>query len=227
VSVTHHASIYSPEGLGELMLAIENYAGEEITAIALDIMPRTITRSKELCFAEWSEIRWSGAEWYIPRERMKMRLPHIVPLSPEVLKQLKRLHALTGHQRYLFPSFQTPAGVMSENTLGKALRIMGYLQGTMTAHGFRTAASTRLNESARWRPDAIERQLAHCEQDSVRAVYNYAQYLPERRKMMVWWSKHLDELRERARARRRLGPSGEVASTQHHLSPNAHTVAAT
>lgn len=109
MSVTHHASICSPEGLGELMLAIEGYAGEEITAIALDVMPRTITRSKELRFAEWSEIRWSEAEWYIPRERMKMRLPHIVPLSPEVLKQLERLHAPQAINSICFPHFRTPA----------------------------------------------------------------------------------------------------------------------
>ena len=133
-----------------------------------------------------------------------MRVPHIVPLSTQVIVQLKRLQAITGHQRYLFPSqsLQRPNGVLSENTIGKVLRLMGYPQGTMTAHGFRSAASTRLNESGRWRKDAIERQLAHCEHDQVRAAYNYAEYLRERRRMMRWWSNYLDKQCEAARCRK-------------------------
>ena len=199
--VTHHPTIKNPEGIGQLLLAIESYSGEQITRIALEVMPRTITRSQELRYAEWPEIRWEDTEWHIPGERMKMKLPHIVPLSPQVLVLLRRLQAITGHHRYLFPSLQRPGSVMSENTLGKALRILGYAKGTMTAHGFRSAASTRLNESSKWRKDAIERQLAHCEQDQVRAAYNYAEYLPERRRMMKWWSDYLDKLREAARER--------------------------
>lgn len=124
-----------------------------------------------------------------------------MPLSRQALALLQELHKLTGHQRYLFPSQQSPGGVMSNKTLSKALSLLGYSGDVTTPHGFRTIASTSLNELGRWRPDAIERQLAHTERDSVRAAYNWAQYLQERRAMMQAYADYLDQLREEARTR--------------------------
>src|SRR5690606_2600550 len=119
---------------------------------------------------------------------------HIVPLSRQAGAILRELHALTGPDGYLFPSVRTFARPISENTINAAIRRMGYTKDEMTGHGFRSMASTLLNEQG-WRPDAIERQLAHCEEDDVRAAYNYAEYLPERRKMMQAWADYLDALR--------------------------------
>jgi integrase len=125
---------------------------------------------------------------------MKMKIPHIIPLSRQALDILRELHPLTGNGNYVFPSEQTKARSMSDNTVNAALRRLGYGVGEMTGHGFRSMASTLLNERG-WDRDAVERQLAHTEKDNVRAAYNYAQYLPERRKMMQAWADYLDELR--------------------------------
>jgi hypothetical protein len=129
-----------------------------------------------------------GAEWRIPGERMKARLPHIVPLARQAVAILRELHSLTCDRRYLFPSVRSAARPMSDNTLNAALRRLGYTTDDMTAHGFRSMASTLLNEQGCWNRDAIERQLAHGERNEVRAAYNYAEYLPERRRMMQAWS---------------------------------------
>jgi integrase len=127
---------------------------------------------------------------------MKTREPHLVPLSRQAVTILRELHPLTGRSRYVFPSIRTSSRPMSDMALNAALRRLGYAHEEMTAHGFRAMASTRLNEMG-WRPDLIERQLAHVEKDSVRAVYNRAAYLEERRAMMQAWADHLDILRER------------------------------
>jgi len=191
----HHPSVTDPKAVAELMRAIEAYQGSIVTACALKLAPLLFVRPGELRHAEWSEIDLEAAEWRIPGPKMKMRSPHIVPLSRQSLSVLEELRPITGLGRYLFPSERTPVRAMSENTVNAALRRLGYSKDEMTGHGFRSMASTLLNELG-WNRDAIERQLAHAERDGVRAAYNYADYLPERRKMMQAWADHLDVLRE-------------------------------
>lgn len=191
--VKHHSSITEPKYVGELMRAINAYSGSFITAIALKLSPLLFVRPGELRQAEWSEIDFDNSEWRIPAEKMKMRVLHIVPLSKQALSLLKELQPLTGRSKYLFPSNRTVTRPMSNNTINAALRRLGYSKEEMTAHGFRSMASTILNEKG-WNRDAIERQLAHSERDGVRAAYNYAQYLPERKNMMQAWADYLDGL---------------------------------
>jgi integrase len=159
--VKHHAAVTTRKETGALLRAIDGYTGHEITAIALRLTPHLFVRPGELRQAEWTEIDCDDAVWSIPTEKMKMRRPHCVPLSRQVLEMLEELHALTGHGRYLFPSFRTPRRCMSENTVSAALRRLGYSREEMTAHGFRSTAATLLNQMSMWHPDAIERQLAH------------------------------------------------------------------
>jgi integrase len=160
---------------------------------ALRLAPLVFVRPGELRKAEWVEIDLDGAVWRIPAERMKLRQEHLVPLSQQAVEALRELRPLTGNGRYVFPSARTTARPMSENAITAALRRMGYEQGTMTAHGFRTTASTLLNELG-WPADAIERQLAHAERDAVRGAYNRAEFLNHRRSMMQAWADHLDRL---------------------------------
>jgi integrase len=143
---------------------------------------------------EWTEINFDEAEWRIPAERMKAPSMHIVPLSRQAIAILRELQSLTGHGRYVFSSLRTGTRPMSDGTLLMALRRMGYTKDEMCVHGFRGIASTLLNEQG-WNRDAIERQLAHSERNSVRAAYNYAEFLPERKKMMQAWSDYLDKLK--------------------------------
>jgi integrase len=150
-------------------------------------------RPGELRKAEWSEFGLDGSEWRIPAERMKMGAPHIVPLSTQAVAILRELYPLTGSGTYVFPSIRARANPMSENTINAALRRLNYGSDQMTAHGFRSMASTLLNEAG-WHRDAIERQLAHGERDKVRAAYNAAEHLAERRRMMQAWADYLDGL---------------------------------
>lgn len=198
VQEKHHASITDPKAVGELLRAIEGYTGSFITKCALKIAPLVFVRPGELRSAEWSEIDFDKAEWRIPAEKMKMRMVHVVPLSTQVLELFRQVHELTGSGRYVFPGERTRERPMSENTVNAALRRLGYSKDEMTGHGFRSMASTILNEQG-WHRDAIERQLAHAERDGVRAAYNYAEHLPERREMMQEWSDYLDSLRDGAR----------------------------
>jgi integrase len=150
----------------------------------------TFVRTTELRAAEWKEINLDKAEWRVPAERMKMKEIHIVPLSRQAVAVLRELQKHTGNRQYVFPNQQNLLTFMSENTMLYALYRMGYHSRT-TGHGFRSTASTILNENG-FQPDVIERQLAHCERNKVRAAYNHAQYLSERRKMMQWWADYLD-----------------------------------
>lgn len=194
--VKHLAAITTPKETGALLRAIEGYTGHPITAIALRLSPHLFVRPGELRQAEWSEIDVRAAVWSIPEEKMKMRRPHRVPLSQQVLEMLEELHSLTGHWRYLFPSFRSPRRCMSENTVNAALRRLGYSQQEMTAHGFRAMAATQLNEMGIWNPDAIEKQLAHLDTSMVRRAYTRGEYWDERVRMMQHWSDHLDQLRD-------------------------------
>lgn len=191
----HHASITDPREIGALLRAIDAYEGGLIVRCALRLAPLVFVRPGELRKAQWSEINWGKSEWVIPAERMKMREKHIVPLSRQSLEILRELQPLTGDGKYLFPSPRTSDRPMSDNAILSALRRMGYTGDQMTGHGFRSMASTLLNEQG-WHRDAIERQLAHAERDSIRAAYNYAEHRPERRKMMQSWADYLGELRK-------------------------------
>lgn len=191
----HHASITDPREIGALLRAIDAYEGGLIVRCALRLAPLVFVRPGELRKAQWSEINWGKSEWVIPAERMKMREKHIVPLSRQSLEILRELQPLTGDGKYLFPSPRTSDRPMSDNAILSALRRMGYTGDQMTGHGFRSMASTLLNEQG-WHRDAIERQLAHAERDSIRAAYNYAEHMPERRRMMQSWADYLGELRK-------------------------------
>ncbi len=193
----HYASIIEPKKIGELLRAIDAYEGQLITRCALALTALTFVRPGELRKAEWSEIDFETTQWRIPAEKMKMDRPHIVPLSEQALEILKEIKPLTGSGRFLFPSIRSLKRPMSENTVTAALRGMGYSGDEMTAHGFRSMASTRLNEMG-WNTDAIERQLAHVEGNTVKAAYNYAEHLEERRRMMQAWADYLDGLRSEA-----------------------------
>jgi len=173
--------------------SIEGYEGSLVTKCALRLAALVFVRPGELRKAEWAEFDLDKTEWRIPGPRMKMREVHIVPLATQAVATLTDLHARTGHGRYVFPGARTNGRPMSENTVNAALRRLGYAKDQMTGHGFRSMASTILNEQ-RWSSDAIERQLAHGERNNVRAAYNFAEYLPERRRMMQAWADYLDSL---------------------------------
>lgn len=193
----HHAAILEPGQLGELLRSIDSYTGHRITRLAMQLSPHVMTRPGELRMAVWAEIDFENAVWKIPAERMKMRRPHEVPLSRQVVAYFRELFELTGPDGYVFPAFHTWKRPLSENTVNQCFRRMGYAVGEVTAHGLRTTASTLLNESGRWSPDAIERSLAHADANSIRGVYNRGRYWDERVAMHQWWSDYLDELRER------------------------------
>lgn len=191
---THHASITEPKAIGTLLRVIQGYEGSFITKCALHLAPLLFVRPGELRQAEWEEIDFETAEWRIPGKKMKMGALHIVPLSTQALNVFRDLHPLTGQGRYVFPGARSADRPMSDNTVNAALRRLGYGNKEMTGHGFRSMASTLLNEQG-WNRDAIERQLAHAERDEVRAAYNYAEHLPERRRMMQHWADYLDKLK--------------------------------
>jgi integrase len=192
--VEHYASITEPHQVGHLLRSIEAYSGRRLTQLALRLSPLLFVRPGELRKAERAHFDLDHAEWRIPRQLMKMKIQHIVPLSGQAIEIVRELLATPVDSRFLFPALGHPDNAMSENTIAKALRTMGYGAADMSAHGFRSLASTLLNELG-WPPDAIEKQLAHVEEDEVRGAYNYAQHLPLRRKMMQWWADYLDGLR--------------------------------
>lgn len=195
VKKKHLASITNPELIGPMLRAFDAYDGFFVTKCALRFAPLVFVRPGELRKAEWCEFNFNIAEWRIPANRMKMGIEHIVPLSTQALAILEELRPLTGNGRYLFPGARTKVRPMSDATILNALRRLGYSKEEMTGHGFRSMASTILNGQG-WNRDWIERQLAHSESNSVRAAYNYAEYLPERRKMMQAWSDYLDSLKQ-------------------------------
>lgn len=195
---TSRAAITDPKKVGKLLRDIEGYGGQHVTRCALRLAPLLFVRPGELRAMEWAELDLGAAEWRIPAQRMKMREAHVVPLSSQAVAILRELHPLTGRGRYCFPSIRTATAPLSENTVNAALRSLGYDKDTMTGHGFRAMASTRLNELG-WQPDVIERQLAHAERNKVRAAYNRAQYMAERKTMMQAWADYLESVRTGAR----------------------------
>ncbi len=197
-TVTHYGAITDAKRVGELLRAIDGYEGQGLTKHAMQLAPHVFVRPGELRHAEWAEIDLDGALWTIPAEKTKMRKAHQVPLSRQSVDLLKAMQAITGPMGYVFPSIRTRTRPMSENTINAGLRRLGYASDEMTGHGFRAMASTLLNESGKWSPDAIERALAHGDSDKVRAAYHRGAHWKERVAMAQWWSDHLDALRKGA-----------------------------
>ena len=189
------AAITSPAVLGGLLRAIDGFDGQPVTKAALQLLPILFPRPGEVRFAEWSEFDLNNAIWSIPAEHTKMRRAHRIPLPPQAIVILKSLHRITGRGRLAFHSVRTTREPISENTLNAALRRLGYGKEEMTSHGFRATASTLLNESGLWNSDAIERQLAHLEQNDVRRAYARGEYWTERVEMAKWWGNYLDDLK--------------------------------
>ncbi|MGJ0484354.1 MAG: tyrosine-type recombinase/integrase [Methylomicrobium sp.] len=194
----HYAAITDPVKIGELLRAVDGYTGGLATRCALRLSFLVILRPGEVRKAEWQEISIERKEWRIPARKMKMRDEHIIPLSQQAIEIFEEIRPLTGSGLYVFSSVRSNERPMSENTITGALRRLGYTGDEMTAHGFRSMASTRLNEVHLFHHAAIERQLAHGERDTVRAAYNRVQYLPERVKMMQWWADYLEGLKHGA-----------------------------
>lgn len=197
-TVKHHAAIVEPAEVGALLRAIEGFQGQPSTQFALRLAPHVFVRPGELRHAEWQEIDLVKAIWTIPATRTKMRKEHRVPLSRQSVVILEQAHKLSGSGPLVFPGLRGASRPLSENTFNAALRRLGYASDEMTAHGFRSMASTLLNQSGEWRPDIVERALAHGERDKVRAAYNRAEYWEERVAMAQWWSDYLDTLRDGA-----------------------------
>jgi integrase len=195
--VRHHAAILEPQGVGELLRAIDGYSGQVATKLALQLAPHVIVRPGELRQARWEEIDLDAAVWVIPAAKTKMRKEHRVPLSRQAIAIFREARELASRDGgYVFPSIRTTSRPMSDMTVNAALRRLGYSGDEMTGHGFRAMASTLLNESGKWSVDAIERALAHGDKDKVRAAYNRGAHWQERVEMAQWWSDYLDQLRK-------------------------------
>lgn len=195
-TVTHYGALLEPRLVGELLRAIDGYDGIGVAKFAMLIAPHVFVRPGELRHALWEEIDLDASVWTIPAAKTKMRKPHHVPLSRQVAALFRSIPPLSGPSGYVFPSVRTRARPMSENTINAGLRRLGYSSDQMTAHGFRAMASTLLNESGKWSPDAIERALAHGDADKVRAAYHRGAHWQERVEMAQWWSDYLDQLKE-------------------------------
>ncbi|MGP8155154.1 MAG: tyrosine-type recombinase/integrase [Smithella sp.] len=195
---THRAAITEPKEVGKLLRAIDGYQGSFVVQCALKLAPLVFVRPGELRRAEWSEIDLKSAEWNIPGSKMKMKEPHLVPLSKQAIAILTELYKLTGTGRYIFPG-RTSQRPMSDNAILAALRNMGYAKEEMSGHGFRAMARTILDEVLQVRPDFIEHQLAHAVRDPNGRAYNRTAHLNERRKMMQTWADYLDGLKTGAK----------------------------
>jgi integrase len=195
----HRAAITNASGAGGLLRAIEAFEGFANTKAALQLLPHVFVRPGELRYAEWADFDFDKAVWTIPPHKTKMRRVHSIPLSRQALAILETIEHDAEYSSYLFPSLRSVDRPMSENTINAALRRLGFAQDEMTGHGFRAMAATLLNEMGLWHPDAIERQLAHCDNNAVRRAYTRGEYWDERVRMMQHWSDHLDFLRDGAK----------------------------
>jgi integrase len=194
VPTKHRAALHAPQDIRRVLQAIDDYHGYPVVRAALQLAPLLFVRPGELRSAKWSEIDFEAKQWVIPAEKMKMKRKHFVPLASQAIDILKSLQHLSGDGEYLFPGPRTKTTPITDVTLLNALRAMGFSKEEMTVHGFRSIASTKLNEMG-YNRDWIERQLAHCESNNVRGAYNYAEYLPERHKMMQDWADYLYNLK--------------------------------
>ncbi len=194
----HRPALTAPEAVGNLMHAIYNYQGSLVVRSALQLLAFTFCRSTEIRNAEWKEFDFEDKLWRIPAERMKMKRDHLVPLSKQAIAVLEKLRMYSGKGQYVFPCYRSETVSFGKTALQRAIRVMGFERDEMCPHGFRSMASTLLNEQG-YNADWIERQLAHVSNNQVRAAYNRAEYLPERRKMLQEWADYLDKLRKKAR----------------------------
>ena len=197
---THHAAITDPAEVGKLLVAMDTFEGTTVVKAALLMSPLLFQRPGELRAMEWTEINRDARQWEIPAEKMKMRQPHIVPLSRQAEALLDDLEPLTRRSRYVFPSARGASRCMSDNAVRVALRTIGYDKHTMTPHGFRAMARTILDEVLNYRVDYIEHQLAHAVKDANGRAYNRTAHLEARREMMQGWADYLDKLRAQAKA---------------------------
>jgi len=203
----HRAAITDPKELGALLRAIEGYSGQPTTRLALQLSALLFVRPGELRLARWREIDFAEAVWMVPAETMKMKRPHRVPLARQAIVIFRELHAMTGQGEYVFPAVDSVRRCMSNNTMNAALRRLGYSKEEVSVSGFRATASTLLNQMSRWNPDAIERQLAHMEENDVRWAYMHAaEFWNERVEMMQVWADYLDQLRHGSPADRYIKP---------------------
>lgn len=203
----HYGAIVEADRAGQLLRAIDGYDGQQLTKLAMQLLPHVFVRPGELRHAEWHEIDFDAAIWTIPTEKMKMRRAHHVPLSRQSIELLCQVDEISGPSGYVFPSIRSAKRPMSENTVNAGLRRLGFSGDEMTAHGFRAMASTLLNESGQWSADAIERALAHGDANKVRAAYHRGTHWTERVEMAQWWSDYLDTLRCGSKRWRRAGAS--------------------
>jgi integrase len=220
-TVKHHSAIIEPKQIGVLMQAIETYQGYPSTCGALKLSPHVFQRPGEIRMMKWADVDLEGARWTIQEQDSKMRRRHDVPLSHQAASIIRSMVPVSSDSQFVFPAFHTPKRPISENSVNQALKRLGFGQ-SMTAHGFRSTASSLLNESRLWHPDVIERALAHQVGSSIRSAYNHTTYWNERVEMMQWWSDELDRLKRGApqpRAARkeppqspRKGPQSSVAS---------------
>lgn len=192
-TVRHHPAIIDPGKLVELFRAIDGYKGQASTKAALQLSAHLFQRPGEIRTMRWDDVDLENAVWTIPAAQTKMRRDHKVPLSRQAIAIIRSIEDVAAYSEYVFPSFN-PKRPLSENAVTGALKRLGYA-GVMTAHGFRTTASSLLNESGEFHPDAIERALAHQDNNAVRAAYNRTQYWDERVRMMQWWSNKIDSLK--------------------------------
>ena len=197
-TVAHRAAITNAKDFGALLRAIDGFEGQPTTRACLQLMALMFPRPGELRLAEWSEFDFAKGAWTIPAKRAKMRREHVCPLAPQAVAILEALRPITGQAALVFPGLRSARRPISENTMNAALRRMGFAQDQMSAHGFRASASTLLNESGKFSPDAIEAALAHQDEDAVRRAYARGAYWDERVRMANWWADHLDTLRKGA-----------------------------
>ena len=193
--VTHRAAIIEPKALGGLLRAIDGFQGQFVTRACLQLMALLFPRPGELRAAHWSEFDFDNAVWTIPAARMKTRKAHATPLPTQAVAILRQLQAVTGRGALVFPGIRSANRPISDNTMNGALRRLGFASDDMTAHGFRSTASSLLNESGKWSPDAIERALAHKDSDAIRGIYSRGAFWDERVRMAQWWADELDRLR--------------------------------
>lgn len=202
-TVTPRAAITDPEAIGGLLRAIDDFTGTYTVKAGLQLLALTFLRPSEVRLGEWTEIDFEENLWRIPARRMKMRHDHLVPLSSQALAILHTLHDMSGDGRLMFPGLRSPDKALSDAAFIAALRRMGYPKEEMCAHGFRAMASTLLNEQG-YSAEVIEKQLAHNPREKIRGIYNRAEYLPERRKMMQEWADYLSGLRDTANQKKAI-----------------------
>lgn len=195
VKVKHHAAVIEPEAVGKLLIALDSYQGSPAVMTALKLSPLFFCRPGELRHMEWEEIEWDKKQWELPAKKMKMREPHIVPLSKQAIEILEHLQFITGRGKYVFPNPRSSSRPMSENAVRAAIRTLGYTNEQMTPHGFRATARTLLDEELGYSFALIEHQLAHAVRDATGRAYNRTKHLKQRHEMMQGWADYLDKLK--------------------------------